>query len=108
MAPILVLLAIFLILYAYNDPFKVLRPYADYSYSSVFTNRDFVSTSMFIKQFPKNKYNSFIFGSSRTMAYRPEVWDRYLDNDSRVFVFDAAGESVYGIYHKLKYLDAEG
>ncbi|MFM7767293.1 MAG: hypothetical protein ACKO9S_05470 [Bacteroidota bacterium] len=107
LAPILVLLAIFLILYAYNDPFKVLRPYADYSYSSVFTNRDFVSTSMFIKQYPKNKYNSFIFGSSRTMAYRPEIWGRYLDDDSRVFVFDAAGESVYGIYHKLKYLDAE-
>ena len=107
LAPILILLAVFLTFYVYNDPFKVLRPYSDYSYSRVFTNRDFVSTAMFIKQYPKYKYNSFIFGSSRTMAYRPELWRQYLDTDSRVFVFDAAGESVYGIYHKLKYLDAE-
>ena len=107
LTPILVLLTVFLLLYVYNDPFKVLKPYDDYSYSRVFTNRDFVSTAMFIKQYPKHKYNSFIFGSSRTMAYRPEVWGRYVDADSGIFVFDAAGESVYGIYHKLKYLDSE-
>lgn len=107
LGPILVLLAAFLFLYAYNDPFKVLRSYDDYSYSRVFANRDFVSTTMFIKQYPKYKYNSFIFGSSRTMAYQPESWSRYLDTNSSVFVFDAAGESVYGIYRKLKYLDGE-
>ena len=107
LTPILVLLTVFLLLYVYNDPFKVLKPYDDYSYSRVFTNRDFVSTAMFIKQYPKHKYNSFIFGSSRTMAYRPEVWGRYVDADSGIFVFDAAGESVYGIYHKLKYLNSE-
>ena len=107
LGPILVLLALFIFLYAYNDPFKVLRSYDDYSYSRVFANRDFVSTTMFIKQYPKYKYNSFIFGSSRTMAYQPESWSRYLDSNSNVFVFDAAGESVYGIYRKLKYLDGE-
>jgi len=101
--PVLALLA----LYLYFDPFKVLRQYSDYSYPHVIPNRDYISTSMFIKNYNKNSYNSFIFGSSRTLAFRPDSWSKYLSDNDHPFMFDASGESIYGIYTKLKYLDSK-
>ena len=94
--------------YFYYDPFKVLYKYNDYSYhpAEATKNRDYVSTEMFLKNYPKYHYNSFIFGSSRTMAFRPSVWRKYLPEGSSPFLFDGAGESVYGIYTKLRYLDS--
>jgi hypothetical protein len=61
---------------------------------------------MFLKNFKKYNYNSFIFGSSRAMAYNPEFWKKYLNKEDSPFLFDAAGESIYGIYIKLKFLDS--
>lgn len=87
------------------DPFRVLYSYNTYSNLHVVTNRDFVSTEMFIKNYDKYHYNSFIFGSSRTMAYNPKTWKRYLASNDQPFVFDASGESVYGINLKVKFLD---
>ncbi len=92
--------------YFYYDPFKVLRPHNDYSFPHVITNRDYVSTEMFLKHFPKEQYNSFIFGSSRTGAFKFSSWRRYLPADAKPFMFDAAGESIYGIYRKVKFLDS--
>jgi hypothetical protein len=96
----------FLILYFYYDPFKVLRNYDDYSNQFIAPNRDYVSTTMFIKNYKKYNYNSFIFGSSRTIAFRPNSWRKYLGDNSIPFMFDASNESIYGIYTKLKYLDS--
>jgi hypothetical protein len=93
-------------LYFYYDPFKVLRNYHDYSYPYVIPNRDYISTTMFIKNHEFHAYNSFIFGSSRTIAFRTNSWCKYLSENSNPFLFDASGESVYGIYTKLKYLDS--
>ena len=100
--PILVLLSSYL----YFDPFKVVNLYNDYSNPFVMPNRDFVSTTMFINNYKKNKYNSFIFGSSRTMAFKPKSWRKYLSKNDSPFLFDASSESIYGIYTKLKYLDS--
>lgn len=100
--PIIILIS----LYVYFDPFKVLRNYNNYS-SIVIPNRDFVSTKMFINNYKKYNYNSFIFGSSRTLAFRPSSWCKYLSVDSRPFMFDASGESIYGIYTKIKYIDSK-
>jgi len=97
---------IFLVSYWINDPFKVLKKYNDYSYPFVIPNRDVISTEMFVKNYPKYHYNSFIFGSSRTLAYRPSSWARKLDESDKVFMFDASAESIYGIYTKLKFLDS--
>ncbi len=93
--------------YLYYDPFKVVKSYNDYSYPHVIPNRDFISTEMFLKNQAKEKYNSFIFGSSRTLAFRPYSWAKYLPNQAKPFMFDASGESIYGIYTKLKYLDSK-
>ncbi len=98
--PILLLL----LSYLYFDPFKVVQQYDDYSYSHVIPNKDFISTSMFLKNYDKYKYNSFLFGSSRTLAYRPEEWCKYIDNDCSPYLFNASGESIYGIYTKIKFL----
>lgn len=102
----LIPLLILLMGYIRYDPFKVLRPYQDYSYASVLPNRDYISTEMFIKNHLKYNYNSFILGSSRTLAFRPYSWKKYLKPTDSPFMFDASGESIYGIYTKLKYLDS--
>ena len=92
--------------YLINDPFKVLKKYNNYSNLYVIPNRDYISTEMFIKNEPRYHYNSFILGSSRTLAFQPNNWKSYLPKDAVPFMFDASGESVYGIYSKLKYLDS--
>ena len=98
---------ILFLLYLIFDPFKVLRIYDDYSYPYVIPNRDFISTEMFILNQPKYQYNSFIFGSSRTIAFRPDSWQKFLTKDNRIFMFDASSESIFGIYTKLKYLESK-
>jgi hypothetical protein len=70
------------------------------------TNRDYISTAMFINNNKKYNYESFIFGSSRTLAFKPNSWKKYLAPNCKPFMFDASGESLYGIYTKLKYLDS--
>lgn len=96
-----------LLLYVYNDPYKVLKSYGNYSYSPVVLNRDYVSTTVFLKNYKKHNYNSFILGSSRTMAYKPDSWLTHLSNKDIPYAFDAYGESIYGIYTKLKFLDSK-
>lgn len=92
--------------YFYFDPFKVLYDYDDYSYPYVIPNRDYVSTEVLLKNKKKYGYNSFIFGSSRALAYSPDSWKRHLNEDASPFMFDASGETIYGICTKLKFLDS--
>jgi hypothetical protein len=60
---------------------------------------------MLIKNFKKYNYNSFIFGSSRTIGFKPSDWEKYLQTNDIPFVFDASRESIYGIHAKFKLLD---
>jgi hypothetical protein len=91
------------------DPFRLFKVCPDYSKDLyVIPNRDFISTEVYLKKKDRYHYNSFIFGSSRTLAYQTESWIKYLAPGARPFVFDASGESIFGIYTKIKYLDAHG
>ena len=100
--PILVLCLLFI----YTDPFKIIYNYNDYSPNQDYLiNRDFISSRMFDKNYPKYNYNSFIFGSSRTYAFNPNNWIKHLDTNSNVFSFDSFGESIFGMYSKIKFLD---
>lgn len=92
--------------YLYFDPFKVIKKYTDYSSPDVVVNRDYISTEMFLNKNKYNNYNSFIFGSSRTLAFKPSSWKQYLNTFDNVFVFDASGESAFGILLKLRLLDS--
>ena len=101
--PILILLGI----YFYNDPFKTLYHYDSYfskdGLQVVVLNKDFVSTETFINNYPKYHYDSYIFGSSRSMYYSIAEWEKHI-NSTRCFHFDASGESLYGIERKINML----
>jgi hypothetical protein len=88
------------------DPFKLFKSYDDYSKNLiVIPNRDFISTEVYKKNRKVYHYDSFIFGSSRTMAYKTSDWRKYLGPSSSPFIFDASGESIFGIYTKVKFID---
>lgn len=90
-------------LYVIADPFKTLKPFNLKEFSTV--NRDYLSSELFLKNYSKEKYNSFIFGSSRGCGINTYLWKSYLPEDASQFLFQAWGESVTGIYQKIKYLD---
>ncbi len=92
--------------YVVFDPFKVLYKYEDYSFSRIYYNRDYVSTEMFLKNKERYQYNSYIFGSSRTIAFKPSSWKRFLNEKDNPFLFDASAETLFGIYRKLLFLDS--
>ena len=100
--PIIILLAIYFI----TDPFKTLRPFSIYYYDE--TNRDYISSELFLKNNPKVNYNSFIFGSSRCCGFNTYHWKHYLPDNSRQFLFQGWGESLTGIEQKIDYIDKNG
>ena len=97
------------ILYWITDPFKVNCPFSLDNASEV--NREYVSTELFLKQYPKYKYNSYIFGSSRACGLNTYVWkdlleNPHLQNDTvSQFLFQAWAETVIGINQKVHFLD---
>ncbi len=99
--PIIILLIGYLVL----DPFKVVWKYDNYSSLHIIPNRDYVSTEMYLKNRIKEDYNSMIFGSSRTLAFKPDTWKQYLKASAKPFLFDASGETIFGIYTKFQFLD---
>ncbi|SHF63590.1 hypothetical protein [Dysgonomonas macrotermitis] len=93
--------------YVIYDPFMVVKSYSDYSHSFQ-VNRGHVSTEVFLRNYQKEKYNSFIFGSSRVFGYHASSWEKHLGKDAKVYSFDAYGEKISGMYHKLRMLDEKG
>ena len=101
---------IFLLLVSliFLDPFKVYFDYENpYKDSFVTLNRENVSVEFFKKNYDKERYDSFIFGNSRSQAYHCHNWLPYLSNGSKPYHFDANGEGVIGIRNKLKFLNAQ-
>lgn len=96
----LVLIAFFIL-----DPFKILYEYENYSNSFVQLNREVISSKIFLKNYDKYKYNSFIFGSSRTVAFKTWDWKLHLDSTAVPFSFDASNENIFGIWSKIKFLN---
>jgi len=101
-----------LALYLYLDPFKVVGLYNNYkpmgSELSVPLNQNRVSAGTYLYHNDSVQYNSFIFGSSRSMFYEVADWKPYLGGDARCFHFDASAETLQGILHKIRFLDQRG
>ena len=97
--PIIILLGFYFI----TDPFKMLKPFSLTYFDD--TNRDYMSTELFLKNNPIYKYDSFIFGSSKGCGLNTYHWQKYLSQGSRQFLFQAWGESLTGIEQKIAYLD---
>ena len=100
--PVTVLLAVYFI----TDPFKTLRPFS-YQYFDN-TNRDYLSSELFLRNNPKHQYNSFIFGSSRCCGFNTYQWQHYLPEGSKQFMFQAWAETLTGMEQKIDYLDKNG
>lgn len=100
--PTLVLLAVYLI----TDPFKTLRPFSLQYFDE--TNRDYLSSELFLRNDPQYHYNAFIFGSSRCCGFNTYHWKHYLPGDVRQYLFQAWSESLTGMEQKIDYLDKNG
>lgn len=101
-----------LCLYCILDPYKVIKKYDIYiesgKYGDIIPNIDYVSTSMFDKNNDKERYDSFILGNSRSIFYEIDTWNKYIGNDNSCYHFDASGESIYGMYLKVKHINNSG
>lgn len=100
-------IAISVVLYLIIDPFKVIYKYSEQINSTknyqLASNRDFQSSQLFLWNYKKYDYNSFIFGNSRSFFYQVKTWNNFVHDNC--FHFNASSESIYGINCKLKYLD---
>lgn len=91
------------------DVYKVFYSYDDYYKNKItYFSREMVTTNTYIKYKDELKFDSFIFGSSRSMVYQTIEWKKYLNKDAAPFHFDANSEGVYGIYNKTRYIDSQG
>lgn len=97
--------------YFATDPFKVLYHYDRYSQQGepmyININRTMVSERMFEQYYSTYHWNSYIFGSSRSGFYRVADWKQHLDSAAIVMHMDGYGESLYGIWCKLTYMDGK-
>lgn len=98
-----------IIIVIYIDFFKILGFQNDYyEENKVGLNREMICTKTYNYYREKEKFNSFIFGSSRSLAYKCKEWEKYLDNESNPFHFDASGEGIWGISKKVEYINELG
>ena len=94
------------ILYFVSDPYRTLKPFSlDYFDT---TNRDYLSSELFITNYPAYHYDSFIFGSSRGCGINTYHWAKYLPEGSKQFLFQAWNETLTGIEQKISYIDSHG
>lgn len=97
--PLVILAAIYL----WTDPFRCLHEF-DINDIDI-TNREYLSTELFLRNEPVCHYNSFIFSSSRGGGLNTYQWKTYLSENAVPFLFQAWGESLTGIELKLNYLN---
>ncbi|MCA6436335.1 MAG: hypothetical protein IM600_01250 [Bacteroidetes bacterium] len=90
-------------LYTILDPFKVIYKRSDYyANDGTVKNMDFIATEMFLKHYDEKKFDSFIFGSSRTEAFKAVRWKKFITGTP--FHFHASGENIWGIAKKIEFL----
>lgn len=97
--PLLLLVAVYLV----TDPYKTLRPFSLTYFDSI--NRDYLSSELFVLNYPEQQYDSFIFGSSRGCGINTYHWLKYLPEGSKQFLFQAWSETITGIDQKVSYID---
>lgn len=106
---ILILLPLLVMLSAYLlfDPFEVVYRYrAHYNDPRIPCNWDYNQVETLIRNYAERRYDSFIFGSSRSTAFSTRDWLPYIP-DGRPLHFAALNESIYGIHRKVLFLSRE-
>ena len=93
------------------DPFKVIRSYESFidmkAKGWVGINKDYISTTTFDNNYKIEKYNSFIFGNSRSIFYQISDWKNHIPQNSNCYHFDASGESLFSLHKKIQYIDSK-
>ena len=97
-----------LIIYLIIDPFKVLHSYSGEQETSteayqMLTNRDYQSTELFVANYKKYNYDSYIFGNSRSFFYRVTTWNKLTGGNG--YHFNASGEGLFGVERKLDFIN---
>lgn len=88
------------------DPLKIFGFQDYYSTGFVGLNRGMITTTTYNHYREQERFNSFIFGSSRSQAYKCKNWLPHLEAGAKPFHFDASSESLWGLVHKLMYVDS--
>lgn len=92
-------------IYLWTDPFRCIHSFDINDVDA--TNREYLSTELFLRNNLTYHYNSFIFSSSRGGGINTYQWKQYLPEGSQPFLFQAWGESLTGIELKLNYLNEQ-
>lgn len=103
-SPFLLLAVSFLLL----DPFQVVHPDEPVeSHNPVQINVDYLATETYLRNREELPYDAFIFGSSRTLAFRTAQWRAHL-GDATPLRYNANAENLFGILGKLRLIDQMG
>lgn len=89
-------------IYLWTDPFRCIHKF-DINDVDI-TNREYLSTELFLRNNLTYHYNSFIFSSSRGGGMNTYQWKQYLPDGAQPFLFQAWSETLTGIELKLEYL----
>ncbi|HTP65432.1 MAG TPA: hypothetical protein VMJ66_08585 [Geobacteraceae bacterium] len=99
--PLIIMLAVYLAC----DPFEVLYSYkTHYNDPRISYNWDYNQTDNLMRNYDKFRYDSFIFGSSRSKAFLTRDWTEHIDS-RKVFHYAALAETLYGVEKKIKFID---
>lgn len=106
LTPFLVLLGYFV----WEDPMKIIHNTSDPVSPGVLMNDRLFQARFLEATAQKNPetYNAFIFGSSRSRAFKTHAWKKQLPEDARPFHMGVNDESLYGVERKLHFLDSLG
>lgn len=94
-----------LVLFFFFDPMKIFFSYEDPTARGVQMN-DRIYQVNYLDNKPY-AYDAFIFGSSKSYAFRTSEWEKYIGHRLS-YHMGCNDESIYGIAHKLDYLVKEG
>lgn len=100
-APLSLLVAVYYV----TDPYKTLQPFSLTYFDN--TNRDYLSSELYILNSAEREYDSFIFGSSRGCGINTYHWLKYLPEGSKQFLFQAWSETITGIDQKVTFIDEQ-
>lgn len=96
--------------YVVLDPFMVLYSYPAEDYyraQDLVPNRDYISTEIWKRRMPDRRYDSYIFGNSRSLAFLAADWQKVVGSHA-AYHYDASQETLFGIVGKLRFLERSG
>ena len=89
-----------------TDPYQTIRHHKVHLFTYLMLSRGDISTRVYLENANKYKYDSFIFGSSRSCSHTSKDWAKYLSKNNVPFSFGAWNESAEGIYRRLRLIDS--